>query len=180
MKAVLFVLVLAVGGVGWFIYSGSYDIGADAPHATLVKEALAMLRDRSIARRVADVDVPTDLESPDRIRRGAGNYDAMCTGCHLKPGKTDSELRRGLYPQPPDFTQPGSTKAEVQFWTIKHGIKASAMPSWAAAGVDDAAIWDLVALIRALPAMPRSDYGELVRSSGGHSHAGAEDHHDDD
>jgi len=29
----------------------------------------------------------------------------MCAACHLAPGKADSEIRMGLYPQPPALTR---------------------------------------------------------------------------
>src|SRR3546814_9079558 len=51
-----------------------------------------------------DLQLP-DLADPARIKQGAGNYNAMCTGCHLGPGMTETELSKGLYPAPPDLTQ---------------------------------------------------------------------------
>src|SRR3546814_7101354 len=70
-----------------------------------------------------------DLDDQGRIVQGAGNYDAMCTGCHLKPGVRETELSKGLYPAPPDLTRAEIDAAEA-FWVIKHGIKASGMPAW--------------------------------------------------
>jgi hypothetical protein len=43
--------------------------------------------------------------------------------------------------------------------------------------VDDEAIWDMVALIGELPSMSARDYHELVESSAGHSHTGADHPH---
>src|SRR3546814_1099025 len=54
---------------------------------------------------------------------------AMCTGCHLAPGMSETEMSRGLYPAPPDLTKTTVEAAEA-FWVIKHGIKASGMPAW--------------------------------------------------
>jgi mono/diheme cytochrome c family protein len=61
-----------------------------------------------------------------------------------------SELRRGLYPHTPNLSQENPPDARRAFWTIKHGIKMSAMPAWGQA-LDDAAIWDAVAFVRSMP-----------------------------
>jgi len=42
---------------------------------------------------------------------------------------TKSDLRPGLYPHPPNLAQEDTRDAQKAFWTIKHGIKMSAMPA---------------------------------------------------
>lgn len=185
MQTIKVLVVLAVIGIvagGCFVYSGAYDIGADEPHWPATSGLIAALRDRSIAARSDGIEVPPDLGSAERVQRGAGNYDAMCTGCHLKPGVEDSEIRKGLYPQPPDLAKPAATPARAarQFWVIKHGIKMTAMPAWSRSGVDDNTIWDMVALLQRLPALALEEYEALVKASGGHSHAGANTGHGQD
>ena len=175
LKSIIILLLGGLIGTTAFIYSGVYDIGADAPHYTPTYFLIETLRDRSIAVRASDLEVPTELESVERIRRGAGNYDAMCVGCHLKPGLNDTEIRKGLYPQPPNLAEHADHPAK-QFWAIKHGIKMTAMPAWSKGGMDDETIWDMVALLQAMPDMDADKYAALVASSEGHSHAGADDH----
>src|SRR3546814_6059193 len=87
------------------------------------------LREHSSGARMADVAVP-NLEDPQRIRLGAVNYSAMCTGCHLAPGVEDTEIRPGLYPMPPNLTTLANQDPKRSFWIIKHGIKMTAMPAW--------------------------------------------------
>lgn len=174
---------LAVGaGV---IYSGAADVAADSPHHPALHRALATARRHAVARNARDIDVPADLNDPQRLRRGAGNYAAMCADCHLSPGETESEIRKGLYPVPPDLTEAprGGTAAEraaQRFWVIKHGIKSTAMAAWGRGGMSDGDIWDLVAFVDALPAMGAGEYRAWVAASDGHSHGGrAADHHND-
>lgn len=171
-----FLAALGLLGVGGFVYSGLYHMGADDPHWPVTYRLIEILRDRSIAARSGDIEVPADLGDPVRARRGAGNYDAMCAGCHLAPGRRDSEIRKGLYPQPPNLALPDKASerymAANQFWVIKHGLKMSGMPAWGKAGVDDASIWDMVALIPKLSSLSPNEYQRLVTSSGGHAHAG--------
>ena len=151
--------VLAAGTVA-FVYSGRYDIGADEHHSRLVFAALQTLRDRSIRLRAQALTVP-NLDDPQLILKGAGQYAAMCTGCHLAPGVDDSELRAGMYPQPPNLS-----KARVDprraFWVIKHGIKMSAMPACGMAGHDDPTIWSMVAFLEQLPGMTPAEYRAIV------------------
>jgi mono/diheme cytochrome c family protein len=164
---------------------GFVDVGADSPHSGALFELIDWARDRAVAHRAASLVPPPDLSDAGRMRRGAGNYDAMCAQCHLRPGVTDSEIRMGLYPQPPDLSV-ASGEAETaqadaeRFWIIKHGIKATAMPAWSKAGMRDDEIWDLVALVRALPKLSADDYGGWVESSEGHHHRGAADAHGPD
>ncbi|GAI41349.1 unnamed protein product, partial [marine sediment metagenome] len=129
-------------------------------------------RERSIAVRKGESKVPADLNDPARIRQGSGNYNSMCTGCHLSPGAEETELSLGLYPKPPNLTKEPVDAAEA-FWVIKHGIKASGMPAWGKS-MNDVYIWNMVAFLQELPKLDKAKYDALVASSGGHSHGGGE------
>ncbi|RUL66343.1 cytochrome c [Dyella dinghuensis] len=151
--------VVSVFGMGAFIVSGIYDVGADAPHWPVTYTVLQMARDRSIAVRSQNENVP-DLNDPQVILKGAGQYAAMCTGCHLAPGVDDSELRHGLYPQPPNLALQ-HVDPKTAFWVIKHGIKMSAMPAWGSSH-DDATIWSMVAFLQKLPTLSPEEYKTIV------------------
>jgi mono/diheme cytochrome c family protein len=120
---------------------------------------MQILRDRSIHVHSKDIKVP-NLEDPQLILNGAGHYAAMCTGCHLAPGMKESEIRPGLYPEPPNLSQ---VRVEPQdaFWVIKHGIKMSAMPAWGLSH-DDPSIWSMVAFLQKLPNMTSAQYKDIV------------------
>jgi mono/diheme cytochrome c family protein len=153
---------LAIGG-GMFIGSGVYNIGADDHHTKIVLAIIEQLRKRSIGVRARTIDVP-NLEDPKRAVRGAEHYAALCVGCHLAPGVTKSDIRPGLYPHPPNLTQADTDDVRKAFWTIKHGIKMSAMPAWGKT-LDDAAVWDLVAFVQAMPAMTPEAYKQILPSA---------------
>lgn len=168
------------------VYSGLFDVAADRPHSRFVYHMIETARERSIDRHARDLAVPGNLADTERVRRGAGNYAAMCAECHLAPGKADSEIRMGLYPQPPDLArhedEGAADMAARHFWIIKHGIKASGMPAWSKGGIEDEAVWDIVAFIQKMPTLSAEQYVALVESSEGHSHGGlspAEDRHVD-
>jgi mono/diheme cytochrome c family protein len=171
LMTVVVLVVASLIVIGLFVWSGIYNIGADDTHTRPVHSLLQTLRERSIATRAKELQ-PPDLADPDRIKQGAGNYDAMCTGCHLGPGMKETELSKGLYPAPPDLTRHTVDPREA-FWVIKHGIKASGMPAWGKS-MEDEYIWNMAAFLQALPKLDAGQYKVLVASSGGHSHGGDE------
>jgi mono/diheme cytochrome c family protein len=153
------------------IYFGFYDVAADEPHWSMTEGVVGTLRDRSIRRAAKDVATPPALEDRKRIANGASEYAEMCTSCHLAPGMKDTEMRQGLYPQPPDFTQHGTHRSPAeQFWIIKHGLKMTGMPAWGLTH-DDERLWSMVAFLRQLPGMTPVQYRQLTASGeGGHHH----------
>ncbi len=165
-------LIGAAAAGGLFIWSGIYNVGADAPHTATAHTLLDTVVERSVAVRADDLKVPPGLGDAARIRSGAGNYDAMCAKCHLAPGKDETELSKGLYPSPPNLTKHRVEPAHA-FWVVKHGIKASGMPAWGKS-MKDEDVWDMAAFLQKLPDMNQQQYQEMVASSGGHSHGGGE------
>lgn len=87
----------------------------------------------------------------------------LCVGCHLAPGVAKSAVRPGLYPHAPNLAQEDLRDARRAFWTIKHGIKMSAMPAWGKS-LDDATIWEIVAFASQMPAMSPETYQQLSKS----------------
>jgi mono/diheme cytochrome c family protein len=77
---------------------------------------------------------------------------------------TKSDMRPGLYPHPPSLAH--TRDAQRAFWTIKHGIKMSAMPAWGKS-LDDAEIWDIVSFVRKMPAMSPETYQQLSQGRQG-------------
>jgi mono/diheme cytochrome c family protein len=180
MKQVIWLaglLVLVAVGTGAFIWSGAYNIAADEPHWSSTEQVMEMVRDRSVEARVSGIAVP-NLNDESLIRTGAGNYNAMCAGCHLEPGEDHTELSAGLYPAPPDLGRDQIDDPAEAFWVIKHGIKMSGMPAWGKS-MEDEYIWGMVAFLQQLPEMSADQYHEMVEASEGHSHGAAEAAADD-
>lgn len=101
MKRTIKTLALAglvvAAGVSGVVYSGTVNVAADDPHYSIVHAFLTAARDRAIDVRSRDIQVPP-LDNTELIRAGAGNYNAMCVGCHLAPGVEGTELSQALYP----------------------------------------------------------------------------------
>lgn len=180
-------LVAIAIGLGTYAWSGLYNIGADDHHWNVTFNALQTVRDRSIHARSKDIKVP-NLDDPQVLLKGAGQYAAMCTGCHLRPGLENSELRTGLYPQPPPLLDKTKMDPQDAFWVVKHGIKMTGMPAWGYTH-DDMTIWSMVAFLEKLPGMTPARYKAIVAkappdedmdmdSEGGHSHSHGKADHD--
>jgi mono/diheme cytochrome c family protein len=152
-------LLCAAAGAGLFIESGLYNIGADEHHTKLTLAIIEQLRERSIAVRDRSI-AAQPAASPESIKAGAVRYAALCVGCHLAPGVTKSDIRPGLYPHPPSLAQGEVQNPQRAFWIVKHGIKMTAMPAWGKT-LDDAAIWEVVAFVQAMPNLTPEAYQQL-------------------
>lgn len=167
LAGVASVVALILVGAATFVWSGWYPMGADDHHHPLTYKLITILRESSIERAAQDVEVPADLDRPDRLLAGGADYNDMCAGCHLKPGKNESDFSLGLYPSPPNLTQAGTSMDTVEkanqrrFWIIKHGIKASGMPAWGPTH-DDERIWNMVAFLQRLPELSQQQYQILT------------------
>ena len=155
------IVLIGIVGLVAYVGLGVYNIGADVPHWPATAGLIEGIRELSIETQSSKVTVSAGLDQPQRIADGAGLYDEMCTGCHLAPGKQDSELRRGLYPKPPDLPRDGIDDPKSAFWVIKHGIKLTAMPAWGESHTDDQ-IWSMVAFLGQIKGMSPERYQALV------------------
>lgn len=175
IKVLLFFIFSAAIALLGFVYSGLYDIAADSPHHVLTHWMLQTTMERSVKRRTAEISVPGNLSDAAVIRTGAGHYGAMCVDCHMAPGRASSELREGLYPQPPELAYEVTDRSPAElFWITKHGVKMSAMPAWGKTHTDTD-IWALVAFMQKLPRMTPAQFNALTAKAAGqeaaHDHA---------
>lgn len=172
-------IVLGVGGV-LFVYSGLYNIAATEDHSAAETWVLHTAMHRSVKARAGDIEVPDDLVSEERIRQGARAYDQLCAACHLKPGQSDSLIRKGLNPTPPTLDREGHWSAAEQFWIIKYGIKMTGMPAWGETHKDED-LWELTAFLQRYPSLSEEEYVGLVQpdSSGGQADDGHDHEHTD-
>ena len=170
MRLLAFLIVAAVLAFGGWILAGGLDIAADSPHSWPVFEAIAFARERSIDAHARHVTVP-QLGSLEQLQLGGAHYKEMCDGCHLGPGVPDNDFRKGLYPQPPDFSKEPIDDPAEAFWVIKHGLKMTGMPAWGLSH-DDKTLWAIVAFVQQLPSMTPEQYQKIgAAPDAGHDHA---------
>ena len=166
MASVFATLLLILVAAAAVVFSGAYDVAADAPHTTVIAKLIVYAREQSIEARASAVKVPP-LDNPKMIAEGADHYAAMCTGCHLAPGMRENEMRPGLNPKPPVLASLPPGDPREQFWIIDHGIKMTAMPAWGKSHSEEE-IWSMVAFLQKLPKMTPAQYGALTRNADTH------------
>ncbi len=174
VKYLILIVIVVIAGGAVYVYSGAYPMGADVPHNKLTYWLLETVREQSIKKAAQNISVPL-LDDPDLLLAGGPDYNEMCVGCHLKPGKIQSDMSIGLYPTPPNLSKKedehghghghdyanSEQSARRQFWIIKHGIKASGMPAWGPTHDDDR-IWGMVAFLQKLPELNPEQYQILT------------------
>jgi len=160
-----FVLLAGVAAAGLVaVYSGLIDVGATNPHYPFTRWLLETTMDRSVRVHARGIE-PPPLEDPRLVRDGFRHYREMCVGCHLAPGVTSSEIRKGLMPEAPVLQEVVEewTPAEL-FWIIKNGVRMTGMPAWGVTHNDEL-LWDIVAFLRKLPELTADQYQTLVKSA---------------
>ncbi len=171
------VLVLALLGSIGFLYLGLYNVAATDHHWGVTHQLLEFARTRSIKTHAAGIQVPPDLDKPEKLVLGVDHFAAHCAVCHGGPGVPKGDIGKGLYPPAPDLAHTATHLSDAEmFWVIKNGIKMTGMPAWA--DHSDEEIWATVAFLKKLPGMTPGEYGKLIMATmgqGGHQHPGSGD-----
>lgn len=152
----------AVFGLGLLLTSGILNFAASAGHWDVTDLFMDMAARQSVTARSIGIHAP-ELDDPRRIRRGAGHYEMVCAACHGSPSRPAASIAANLTPKPPDLVEQMQRwrPAERVFWTVKHGIKRTAMPAWPTQDRDDE-VWDMVAFLRVIGSMSAAEYLDLA------------------
>ena len=162
---IILVLLMLAGAV--FVWSGSYNVAATAPHWDITHWFFGKVREQSIAARSQGIIIPP-LIDPKLIHIGFKNYHAMCQFCHGAPGYSRTEIAQGLYPSPPELTNGNVVKQRNNaklYWVIKNGIKMTGMPAFGPTHSEDE-LQGIVAFVKSLPTLKPEEYNALVKTSG--------------
>ena len=165
MKRLKPFIIGAAGGIFGLVLlplSGMLPISAVPGPPAIIDWYLNMAAQQSIALRSLEIAVP-ELDDREKIQRGAGHYEMVCADCHGSPTHPASTLADTLSPPPPLLTERMQQWHPSQrlFFTVKHGIRRTAMPGWPSQMREDE-VWDMVAFIEALPQITREDYAALT------------------
>jgi len=165
IKAIVGLTLLGLIVASGVMYSGVVNVAATYPHSSLTQLVLHTAMKRSVNYHASDIQVPP-LDRQDQILNGFRHYREMCTKCHLAPGISSSEIRKGLMPRPPKLQETAKewTSAEL-FWIIKNGVRMTAMPAWGPSHNDEK-IWEMVAFLKKLPDMTKDQYSKMDKLAG--------------
>ncbi|MBL6455275.1 c-type cytochrome [Belnapia sp. T6] len=167
-------LVVAAGfGALAFAWSGLYSVAATAGHYPLFRYFLAYGLRQSVETHTISISVPSNLEDPALLRRGAGHYQGGCSPCHGAPGQARNPITRRMLPEPPYLAPRIADWGPAQlFWIVKHGIKYAGMPAWVAPAREDE-VWAVVAFLQRLPELDVPGYRQLAHGETAEATTGA-------
>lgn len=157
------VLCLVIGTGGFlFAWSGLYNVAASAGHWAITRWFLTFGMENSVETQSVGVKVPP-LDDLAMVQRGASHYFGGCTSCHGAPGSSRSLIALQMLPAPPYLPEKVEEwSPDELFWIVKHGLKYTGMPAWAAQERDDE-VWSVVAFLARLPEMSPEEYRALAQ-----------------
>jgi hypothetical protein len=93
------VALIAVASAAVLImYTGSYNVAADAPDNPVVDWYLSNTMIHSVISRAKSVQAPAQF-SDQQARAGFKVYSQTCVHCHGAPGKDPADIAKGLNPR---------------------------------------------------------------------------------
>jgi len=143
------------------IMSGVIPIQASSGHWRATAWLLDLIKRKSVATYALTI-VPPPLDQPSWIVRGAAHFETGCRTCHGSPLSPRPPLMMRLTPHPPELRDRiARWETRQLFQIVKHGIKFTAMPAWAAPQRADE-IWAIVAFLQKLPSLNQDSYRDLA------------------
>ena len=163
-RAVAAIVALILAGL-LFAWSGLFNVAASSGHWKMTDWFLHWTMRNSV-RTHAALTVPDDPKAGDEVVSAAGLFKASCAACHGAPGVRPLPVMQAATPPAPDLAINAREWTDKQlFWILKHGVKLSGMPGWAAKDRDDE-VRHMVAFVRLLPGMSPATYRALTEVPG--------------
>ena len=165
IRVILVILVLAVAaaaGMGGYVLSRGFSARDEPSNA----EAFIARRLRRMAIPGRSRELKNPVQANAEVMSGAtAHFADHCATCHGNDGRGNTLMGRGLYPKPPDMTEPSTqnlTDGEI-YYIIENGIRFTGMPAFAEepGNDNDLESWDLVHFIRHLPRMTSEEVEEM-------------------
>ncbi len=151
VAATLIVLLVAAWAALTF---GLVPANADAEPARLEAWAAKKSLRATVARDAPKGNNPVPLTDENLIA-GTKLYVQNCSVCHGGPDGSPSIIARGLYQQAPQLAKDGveDDPPGVIFWTVAHGIRFTAMPSFNRT-LTEQQLWQITLFLAHLDKLP--------------------------
>ena len=165
IRVILVILVLAVAaaaGMGGYVLSRGFSARDEPSNA----EAFIARRLRRMAIPGRSRELKNPVQANAEVMSGAtAHFADHCATCHGNDGRGNTLMGRGLYPKPPDMTEPSTqslTDGEI-YYIIENGIRFTGMPAFGEepGNDNDLESWDLVHFIRHLPRMTSEEVEQM-------------------
>lgn len=152
---------LAVAGGAGFVLGEFYDLSATRQHPAWVYRAIAMARDTVIWFDARDLQVPPGF-APRATPDTAALYQRNCARCHGAPGLAPKDFALAMMPVPTNPVDIGRNRSPAEIYRfVSEGLKMSGMPAWQER-MTDRQMWEVTALVAALPTLSPADYRGLL------------------
>ena len=102
--------------------------------------------------------------SEENLITGVHLYAANCAICHGASDAKPSNPAQGFYVEAPQLAKDGveDDPEAVSFWTVKHGIRFTAMPSFSST-LQDEEIWKIAMFLKQMDKLPPAVDAEWKR-----------------
>jgi mono/diheme cytochrome c family protein len=151
---ILGIIALAIAAAGAGVLYTMVQRGFSARTKPSMFEAsiAGALRDWAVPARYRQMPNPTTC-SQENVAEGRAHWADHCATCHANNGSGDTMFGLGMYPKPPDMRRDETQRQSdgKLYYTIKNGVRLSAMPAFGDPGDQDSDTWKLVCFVRRLP-----------------------------
>jgi thiosulfate dehydrogenase len=154
LGGIIFTLVV-LAGIGYFaVKVGIVPANADSKPAALESWVANTALDATLERDTKGLKNPTQ-PSDENLITGLQLYAENCAICHGASDAMPSNLAQGFYIEAPQFAKDGveDDPETASFWKVKHGIRFTAMPSFATTLQDDE-IWKIAMFLKQMDKLP--------------------------
>ncbi|MGZ4814234.1 MAG: c-type cytochrome [Terriglobales bacterium] len=128
----IIVTVVVIAAVVYIYFAGGYAPVGTAAQAMPFEKTFARMALDARVRKEAPHQVPMQADESN-LAAGANIYVEHCAVCHGLPGKEQSAIAQGEFPQPPHlFKGKGVTDDEPgeTYWKVANGIRMTGMPAF--------------------------------------------------
>jgi mono/diheme cytochrome c family protein len=154
LGGILFALVVLLL-VGYFaVQAGLVPANADSKPSALERRVAKTALGAALERDTKGLTNPIQ-PSDENLITGVHLYAENCAICHGASDGKPSNLAQGFYIDAPQLAKDGveDDPEAHSFWKVKHGIRFTAMPSFAAT-VQDEEIWKIAMFLKRMDKLP--------------------------
>jgi thiosulfate dehydrogenase len=154
LLGIIFTLA-GLAGAGYFaVKMGIVPANADGKPTALESWVANTALHAAIERDTKGLSNPIQ-PSEENLITGVHLYAENCAICHGASDAKPSKLDQGFYIEAPQFGKDGveDDPEAASFWTVKHGVRFTAMPSFALT-LKDEEIWKIAMFLKQMDKLP--------------------------
>jgi mono/diheme cytochrome c family protein len=156
LGGIIFTLVVLTVAVFFAIKAGMVSANADSKPPALERRVANTALAVALKRDIKGLKNPIQ-PSDENLITGVHLYAENCAICHGASDAKPSNPAQGFYVEAPQLAKDGveDDPEAASFWKVKHGIRFTAMPSFAAT-LQDEEIWKIAMFLKKMDKLPPS------------------------